>query len=124
MRKAIFLDRDGVINAMVYNREHGFIDSPSNPEQFQLLPGVGEAIRLINEMGFLALVVSNQPGVAKGKLTLKLLDAITQKMKDELAAYDAHLDRVGEVHVHMPARCFQATVAFGLAGNIGGYRTA
>jgi len=94
MRKAIFLDRDGVINAMVYSREHGFIDSPSNPEQFQLLSGVGEAIRLINEMGFLALVVSNQPGVAKGKLTLKLLDAITQKMKDELAAYDAHLDRV------------------------------
>jgi len=94
MRRAIFLDRDGVINALVYNREHGFVDSPSNPEQFQLLPGVGEAIKLINEMEFLVLVVSNQPGVAKGKLTLQLLDAITQKMKDELAVHDAYLDRI------------------------------
>ncbi len=94
MRRAIFLDRDGVINAMVYNKEHGFVDSPSNPEELQLLPGAGEAVKLINEMGFLALVASNQPGVAKGKLTLKLLNAITQKMKDELSTYDVHLDGI------------------------------
>lgn len=94
MKRAIFLDRDGVINAMVYNKEHGFVDSPSNSGEFQLLSGTGEAVKLINEMGFLALVASNQPGVAKGKLTLKLLEAITKKMKDELSTYDAHLDGI------------------------------
>jgi histidinol phosphatase-like enzyme len=40
--KAIFLDRDGVINELVYHQEHGIIDSPFTVEQFRLLPGVGD----------------------------------------------------------------------------------
>ena len=94
MKKAVFLDRDGVINAMVYNQDHGFLDSPCNPDQFHLLPNVGEAIRLINEMGHLTLVVSNQPGIAKGKFTLEILQAINRKMEADLASYGAHLDGV------------------------------
>lgn len=94
MTQAIFLDRDGIINAMVYQPEFGLIDSPANPDEFVLLPGVGEAVKQINQMGFLAIVISNQPGVAKGKFTLDLLEATKQKMHQELAAYDAHLDAV------------------------------
>jgi D-glycero-D-manno-heptose 1,7-bisphosphate phosphatase len=94
LKKAVFLDRDGVINAMVYDQDHGLIDSPANPEQFRLLPNVGEAIRLINDMGLLALVVSNQPGVAKGKFTPEVLQAIDRKMETELASYEAHLDGI------------------------------
>lgn len=94
MNKAIFLDRDGVINAMVYNPDHGTVDSPLNPEEFELLPGVGGAIKSINEMGFLALVISNQPGIAKGKFTPQILEAIDRKMKEELAQYGAHLDKI------------------------------
>ena len=94
MRKAVFVDRDGVINEMVYDSEFGTVDSPSNPELFKLLPGVGEAIKMLNEMGLLTLVVSNQPGIAKGKMTQKLLDEMDQKMHSELASFGAHLDGV------------------------------
>lgn len=94
MRRAIFLDRDGVINAMVYHAEFGLIDSPATPEEFRLLPGTAEAIRRINELGFLAIVISNQPGVAKGKFTLDLLAATREKMARELAEQGAQLDAV------------------------------
>ena len=94
MHRAVFLDRDGVINAMVYHAEFGLVDSPANPDEFNLLPGVGEAVRLINQMGFLAIVISNQPGIAKGKFTLPLLEATTNKMHRELALTGARLDAV------------------------------
>jgi D-glycero-D-manno-heptose 1,7-bisphosphate phosphatase len=93
-RRAIFLDRDGVINRMVYNSEFGLVDSPQNVEQFQLLSGVTEAIRLINEMGFLAVVVSNQPGIAKGQYTAAILEAMTRKMHRQLAEREARLHGV------------------------------
>ena len=94
MTRAVFLDRDGVINAMVYQAEFGLIDSPANPDEFELLPGVGEAVKTINQLGFLAIVISNQPGMAKGKFTEELLEATKLKMHQELAAYGAHLDAV------------------------------
>jgi D-glycero-D-manno-heptose 1,7-bisphosphate phosphatase len=93
-RRAVFLDRDGTINSVVYNPEFGLVDSPQNPDQFQLLPGVGEAIRLVNEMGFLAVAVSNQPGIAKGKCTPAILEAMTTKMHHQLSASGARLDAV------------------------------
>lgn len=94
LSRAVFIDRDGVINGMVYQPEYGLIDSPANPCEFTLLPGVGEAIRQIKQMGFLAIVISNQPGVAKGKFTLELLEATKHKMLDELAAEGAQLDAI------------------------------
>ena len=94
MNRAIFLDRDGVINAMVYNPEFGLVDSPANPREFRLLPGVPEAIRLINQLGFLAVVISNQPGIAKGKFTPALLEAMTHQMRTELAAQGARIDAI------------------------------
>lgn len=94
MPRAVFLDRDGVINAMVYDAEHGLVDSPANPAQFKLLPDVAPALRLLSAAGWLAVVVSNQPGIAKGKLTPALLDAITKRMHAQLAAEDARLDGV------------------------------
>jgi D-glycero-D-manno-heptose 1,7-bisphosphate phosphatase len=94
MRRAVFLDRDGTINRMVYNSEFGLVDSPANPDEFELLPGVGEAIRQINQMGLLAIVVSNQPGVAKGRFNLSLLEATTRKMHLELQQAGAKLEAV------------------------------
>lgn len=93
-RGGILLDRDGVINPMWYDPDHGTRDSPSNPDEFSLLPGVAEAIRLINDRGLPTAVVSNQPGVAKGKLSLEVLDAITAKMTAELSHRGARVDRV------------------------------
>jgi D-glycero-D-manno-heptose 1,7-bisphosphate phosphatase len=94
MNRAVFLDRDGVINAMVYNTEFGLVDSPANPREFDLLPGVPEAIRMINDLGFLAVVISNQPGIAKGKFSPALLEAMTHQMLSELAAQGARIDSI------------------------------
>ena len=94
MQRAVFLDRDGVINAVVWNAQEQATDSPYRLEDFQLLPSVPEAVRRIRELGFLAVVVSNQPGVAKGKCSFQLLDDLTHKMQAELAAYGAELDAV------------------------------
>jgi D,D-heptose 1,7-bisphosphate phosphatase len=93
-RRALFLDRDGTINAMVYNPDFGLMDSPANPDEFILLPGVSRVVRAINEMGLLAIVISNQPGVAKGKFTEELLEAMTDKMHRELSLGEARLDAV------------------------------
>ena len=49
--KAVLLDRDGVINALVYHHDAGIIDAPFTRAQFQLLPRVPEAIRLFNDLG-------------------------------------------------------------------------
>ena len=60
-QKAVFLDRDGTINKYV-----GFL---RKEEEFELLPGVAEAIKKINASGYLAVVVTNQPVIARGEVT-------------------------------------------------------
>lgn len=91
-RRAVFVDRDGVINRMFYQPEFGILDSPANPDQFELLPGAGEAIAELNRLGLLVIVVSNQPGIAKGKFTPALLEAIEQKMMSNIEAAGGKLD--------------------------------
>jgi D-glycero-D-manno-heptose 1,7-bisphosphate phosphatase len=94
MKRAVFLDRDGTINEMVYNPDFGLVDSPASPDQFLLIAGVVDAIRRINESGLLAIVVSNQPGIAKGKYTPDILAKVTSKMKMELAKSSAYVDGI------------------------------
>jgi len=90
--KAVFVDRDGVINELVYHQEQGIIDSPFTVEQFRLLLGVGEAIKKLHEMDYKVVVVSNQPNIAKGHMSEEIFDKIRKKMKDELAREGAFLD--------------------------------
>ena len=94
MHRAVFLDRDGVINKMVYNPEFGLVDSPGNPDEFTLIPGAAEAIRQINQLGLLAIVVSNQPGIAKGRFTVSLHEAITERMHCLVGQARGRLDGV------------------------------
>ena len=77
MTNAVFLDRDGVINHLVFNPDLGLIDSPLNPNEFKLMPGAAEAIKKFNRLGLKVIVVSNQPGIAKGKMSEELFDADT-----------------------------------------------
>ena len=72
-QRAIFLDRDGTINRFV-----GFLRDIND---FELLPGVTEAIRLINESAYLAIVVTNQPVIARGEISLEDLSVIHNKME-------------------------------------------
>lgn len=92
MTRAVFLDRDGVINEIVYFPEFGLIDSPLNPAQFRLLPGVVEAIRTFNRLGLKVVVASNQPSIAKGKMTEKVFEEVRLKMKRQLKKGGAYLD--------------------------------
>lgn len=90
--KAVFLDRDGVINELFYYKEQGIVDSPFIAEQVRLFPGVGEAIRKFKQMGFKVVLVSNQPGMAKGYLSEETFGEIQQKMESELAKEGVVLD--------------------------------
>ncbi len=94
MNRAVFLDRDGVINKIIYHQEIGVLDTPFTPSQFELLPQVGKSIRMINSMGLKAIVVSNQPGIAKKHFDMVTLKAIDQKMHKALSRQNARLDAV------------------------------
>lgn len=83
-QKAIFLDRDGTINKYV-----GFL---KNIDDFELLPGAAEAIRLINSSGYLAIVVTNQPVIARGEVTIPELNRIHDKLETLLGAEGAYID--------------------------------
>lgn len=85
-QKAIFLDRDGTINKYV-----GFL---RNIDDFELLPDVTEAIRKINSSGYLAIVVTNQPVIARGEVTFEQLDEIHNKMETLLGQEGTYLDAI------------------------------
>lgn len=78
-KRAVFLDRDGVIN-----RAYGF-RPPNNREELILYKGVPEAIRRLNEAGFLVFVVTNQGGVGLGYMTKEELDQIHDRLEELVA---------------------------------------
>lgn len=85
-QKAVFLDRDGTINKYV-----GFL---KNIEEFELLPGVASTIRQINELGYLVIVVTNQPVIARGEVSFEQLREIHNKMETLLGIEGAYLDGI------------------------------
>ena len=85
-QKAIFLDRDGTINEYV-----GFL---TDIKEFHLLDGVAEAIRKINASGYLAIVVTNQPIIARGEVSFTELQEIHNKMETLLGAEGAYIDAI------------------------------
>ena len=102
--QAAFLDRDGVINELVYFEEAGIIDSPFHEDQVRLVPGAAAAIRGLNEAGTKVFVVSNQPCVAKGHCGYDRLDRITERMHSLLAEGGAAVDAVYYCLHHPEAR--------------------
>ena len=85
-QKAVFLDRDGTIN--IYK---GFL---RDIDDFELIPGIDEAIRKINQLGYLAIVVTNQPVIARGEVSMEELESIHNKMETELGKSGAYLDAI------------------------------
>jgi D-glycero-D-manno-heptose 1,7-bisphosphate phosphatase len=81
------------MNELIYYPEHGILDSPFTAEQLRLLPGVAQAINRFHELGFTVVVVSNQPGIAKGYLSEESFENIRQKMREELSREGAFVDR-------------------------------
>jgi D-glycero-D-manno-heptose 1,7-bisphosphate phosphatase len=83
--RAVFLDRDGVINRNVLNPATGEYEAPLTAADFALIPGVGEALRRLQGAGYLLFLVSNQPNYAKGKSSMAELNAIDAELRRELA---------------------------------------
>jgi histidinol-phosphate phosphatase family protein len=92
--KAVLLDRDGVINALVHHQESGVIDAPFTRSQFKLLPRVPEAVRLLNDLGLAIAIVSNQPGIAKGHLKVEMLKAFERTMLKQIRAAGGRIDHI------------------------------
>ncbi len=82
----VYLDRDGTLNF-----DPGYL---SQPDQLQLLPGVGQAVARLNRAGFKTVVLSNQSGLARGLITREQLDAIHLRLRELLAAEGARLDGI------------------------------
>ncbi|MBB3195174.1 HAD-IIIA family hydrolase [Roseateles terrae] len=100
-RTAVFLDRDGTLNVEVHHL--------SRPNQLQLIPGAGDAVRMLNRAGVLAVGVTNQPVVARGDVTLAELARIHATLDHQLGASKAYLDRM-YVCPHHPDRGFPGEV--------------
>jgi histidinol-phosphate phosphatase family protein len=92
--KAVLLDRDGVINSLVYHEDAGVIDSPFTTSQFKLLPRVPAAIRHFNKLGLRVAVVSNQPGIAKGYLRRKTLQWFEKTMVSAIRSGGGEIDAI------------------------------
>jgi len=71
--RAVFLDRDGIINQLVMNPATGEYESPHALSEIEILPGVGTAAKRLVDAGFALFTVSNQPSAAKGKVSLDTL---------------------------------------------------
>ena len=82
MRRCTFLDRDGVLNRTEVL--DGIPHPPQSVEDAQILPGVGEALGLLKSAGFLLLVVTNQPDVARGSQTKEMVEAINRHLGGNL----------------------------------------
>jgi D-glycero-D-manno-heptose 1,7-bisphosphate phosphatase len=80
----VFLDRDGTIV-----EDPGFLHEPG---KVKLLPGAGEAIRRLNEHGYLVVVVTNQSGIARGRYTVADYSAVQRRLVELLETHGAHLD--------------------------------
>lgn len=90
--KAVFLDRDGVINEIVYHREMGIVDSPFTIEQFKLIKDIERAIKKFHELGFKVIIISNQPGIAKNHHDMVTFEKIKEKMHKEFLKEGIKID--------------------------------
>ena len=100
-QKAVFLDRDGTVNKYV-----GFL---RNIDDMELLPGAAEAIKKINASGYLAILVTNQPVIARGEVTVPQLQEIHNKLETLLGREGAYLDAIYYCP-HHPDRGFEGEI--------------
>ena len=87
--KAVFLDRDGVINEIVWRE--GRPESPRNLEEFILNEETQQVVRKLKDHGFKIIVVSNQPDLARGKISQDVLDLMTERIRKEIPIDDFYI---------------------------------
>lgn len=82
MPRAVFLDRDGVINRAIVRQRRPY--PPSTPAELEVLPGVDRALTALKQAGFLLIVVTNQPDVARGTTQKEVVEAINLSLASKL----------------------------------------
>lgn len=90
MRPAVFLDRDGVLNRIYLHRD-GKTHPPASPGELEILPGVPKACGELRRAGFLLIVVTNQPDVARGTQRREVVEAINQQLWRQLPLDDVRV---------------------------------
>jgi len=83
-QRCVFLDRDGTINT--------YDDFVRKPQDLHLIDGAAEAIKIMNSLGFLVIVITNQPVIARGEVDFETLESIHMKMETDLGKYGAYID--------------------------------
>lgn len=96
-KPAVFLDRDGTICVLV--------EYMDDPDQVQLIPGASEAIKRLNEQGFLVVMITNQSALARGYFTEEVLDAIHERLARVLEKEGAHIDATYFCPHHPDDKC-------------------
>ena len=91
MNRAVFLDRDGTLNALVYYADTQEYESPREAQALTLLAGVEAALQLLSANGYSLFLVSNQPSYAKGKTSLENLQAVHASLVNKLALQGVQL---------------------------------
>jgi len=117
VRRAVFLDRDGVINRSVVRDGKPY--ALESVEETEILEGVGEALASLRHAGFLNIIVTNQPDVAAGKLKIETVEVMHQRLKNEFALDDIkvcyHGDADGcECRKPKPGMLIEAAREFGI----------
>ena len=116
--RAVFLDRDGVINAAIVRDGRPY--PPRDAGEFRLLPGVGEACRSLHAAGFYLIVVTNQPDVGRGSMARETVEEIHQFMCEELpidrveVCYDAGGEQLSEFRKPRPGMLLRAASELGI----------
>ncbi len=92
MNKAVFYDRDGTILEMVYDEEHGTIDTLRKKEDIRFVPGIVELLKHTSSLGYLNIIISNQPGVGLKKITKKQNEDITREFTRQIEELGGKID--------------------------------
>lgn len=92
MNKAIFLDRDGVINELFYDTGNGLAETPLVPSQVKLVFGISELIKEAKKLDYLTVIISNQPGVALAKTNEEKFKEVCNEIDKRLEEQGAKLD--------------------------------
>jgi D-glycero-D-manno-heptose 1,7-bisphosphate phosphatase len=128
MNKAVFLDRDGVINEIIFHEDVEVLDSPFNIRQVRIIKGAFEAIANFNQLGYKVLLATNQPGAAKGKMSLARIEEVNQHIVNMASESEAHIDHVyccahhpvgnleGDPSLIKPCKCRKPETGLLLAG--------
>lgn len=100
-KRGVILDRDATLIDVVRDEETGVISVAFHPDHVSLLPGVIDGLRLLSEAGYVLAIATNQPGPAKGQMSVEAVERTNRALLDRLTAEDLTIDAL-EACLHHP----------------------